>query len=368
MMKEGSNFDNGIIVRFLMNEADENDVHKLEHWLSLDLDNKVYFDQIRNTWNSIELEKELDEIKIDNDFQQVLDQIKESKPKHIRMHYTLKNIMGSWMLKGAAIFIVGFSVSWFLMHDIKDASSDITTFNVIETPRGSKANIILSDGSKVLLNAGSKLTYPQKFTSKERKVLLEGEAFFEIEKDSKRQFLVKTQDLTVKVFGTSFNVKSYPDENTSETTLVEGSISVFKNSTNGQAIGTALKMEPNQRMVLYKHDINSTPNISQPKKTRNVPARKPKLVLLKRIDTDRFISWKEGHLDIKSEPMKTLALTLERRYDVKIHFEDQGIKLFKFTGTFKNETIEQVMAAIKLASPIRYRIDERNIWISREDS
>ena len=124
-------------------------------------------------------------------------------------------------------------------------------------------------------------------------------------------------------------------------------------------------MNPNQRIVLYKEQENSTPSESIPEKMENVPARKAKLVLSKSIDTKRFISWKDGELIIKSEPMIKLAVKLERRYNVKIYFESEDIKQIRFTGTIENETIEQVMAAIKLASSIDYRIEERVIWISK---
>ena len=102
--------------------------------------------------------------------------------------------------------------------------------------------------------------------------------------------MVKTEDITVKVFGTSFNVKSYPDENTTENTLIEGSISIYKNSINVDGFGTELKMEPNQRIVLYKEPKKSTQSKSLNKKEINLPERKAKLVLSKHIDTDTFIS------------------------------------------------------------------------------
>ena len=269
-----------------------------------------------------------------------------------------------WYLRATVVFILGLFASWYFIKTPIATLSGKSVNNIIETPRGSQATIQLPDGSKVVLNAESKITYPQEFSDQERKVLLEGEAFFDIKKDPNRQFLVKTKDITVKVFGTSFNVKSYPYENTTETTLVEGSISIYKNSTNGDIIGSELKMNPNQRIVLYKEPQNSTPSKSQPKKKITMPQRKPKLVLSKHIDTDRYISWRKGRLKIESEPMKKLAQILERRYDVKIHFMDEDIKQIRYSGTFENETIEQVMEALKLASLIDYKIDEREIWIS----
>lgn len=350
-----------------MNETTEEDVILLENWLVQSSENKEYFDQIQNNWNSIELEKELDDSIVNADFSTIKHKIEGDAAAIRYLRKNKWNSPGKWLLKAAAIFILGFAASWYIFNKPSILAPVETTYNVVETPRGSRATIKLPDGSKVLLNADSKLTYPREFKDQKLEVLLEGEAFFEVEKDAGKKFLVKTPEITVKVFGTSFNVKSYPDENTTETTLVEGSISIYKNSTNGGISGTELKMEPNQRFVLYSELEKSTPDVSRPKKIVNLPARKAKLVLSRHIDTDRFTSWKDGELKIEREPMKKLAVTLERRYDVKIHFESVELKQFRFSGTFKNETIEQVMAAIKLASPINYKMEDRDIWISTID-
>ena len=366
-MNSEKKFDSSIILRFLINEASAVDITLLEDWISRDAKNKRYFERVRDSWNSLEVEKELDAEKIDQDFQNILYQINAKKALNIHGMRHLNKILGSWVMRGAAAFLFGVAVSWGIFQNFDNSEANNPLLNVVETPRGSRANIVLPDGSKVLLNAESKITYPQQFLDEKREILLEGEAYFEIRKDPKTEFLVITQDLVVKVFGTSFNVKSYPGENTAETTLVEGSISVYKQSTNGKIIGSELKMEPNQHLVLYKDQKYITPTISRIKKIENVPARKAKLVLSKRIDTERFISWKDGELKIITEPMKNIAVTLERRYDVKIHFLDEDIKQLRFSGTFKNETIEQVLAAMKLASPITYKIEERDIWLSNNE-
>ena len=359
---------NDIIIRFFMRQASEEDIMYLENWLDQSEENREYFEQIQNTWNSIELEKELDEFKIRNDYNSILKKIDGGEDIISANKSGKINFWGKWLLKVAAIFILGFFTYWFFSDKPKISISGASTNNVIETPRGSRATIQLPDGSRVILNAESKLTYPQQFKDWERKVSLEGEAFFEIKEDNKKQFLVKTEDITVKVFGTSFNVKSYPNENTTETTLIEGSISIYKNSLNADGFLKELKMEPNQRIVLYKEPKKSSPSKSLNKKEITLPKRKAKLVLSKHIDTDRFISWREGQLKIESESMNKLAQTLERRYDVKIHFKDEEIKQFRFSGTFKNETIEQVLAAIKLAAPIEYQMEDRDIWISTKDN
>ncbi len=364
-MIESKDFYNNIIVRFLMNEASKEDIGHLENWISMDSDNKKYFEQIRDMWNSIELEKELDSKMIENDLRRILEQTEQKEKSNEIGRSNTRVLHYNWILKVAAVFILGFAVSWFVFEGMNSIDNGQVAYNIIETPSGSNTTINLPDGSKIWLNADSRLRYPMKFSKDKREVFLDGEAFFEVAKDKSRQFLVKTSDITVKVFGTRFNVKSYPDENTVETTLVEGSISIINNSTNSKVAGKEIKMKANERIVLYKEQENITPNEIPQRKIENLPVRKAKLVLSKRIDTDRFTSWKDGQLIIKGEPMIKLAVKLERRYNVKIHFEDEEIKQYKFTGTIKNETIEQVMEAIKLASSVDYKIEEREIWIRK---
>lgn len=364
-MKKGYNFDNNIIVRFLLNEASKEDILNLEEWISADREHHNYFEQIRDTWNSVELEKELDKQHIQSDFKNVLNRIDDQAASQNNFKPRGINFNLNSFFKVAAVFVFGFIASWLVFKQSNSLITNNTDYNVIETPKGSSTNITLPDGTKIWLNAESKLKYPQEFSKNTRDVFLEGEAFFEVAKDKSRQFLVRTSDLTVKVFGTRFNVKSYPADQTVETTLVEGSISIQKNLTEGIGAGKEIKMEPNQRIVLYKATEKVTSSESQVKKINNLPERKAKLVLSKRIQTKRFISWKDGQLIFKSEPMEKLAVTLERRYNVKIHFEDEEIKQARFTGTIEDETIEQVMAAMKIAASIDYRIEEREIWIGK---
>ncbi len=361
-MELKENFDQNIIVRFLMGEASQADITLLNEWVKSDPANRAHFDQIRDTWNSIEFGSKLKDRDIQDDLRNVLGRIE--KPT-LRVSHKKRRFSHSRLWMAAAVFIIGFAVSWFVFQSpglIQDAQ---IAWHIVETPKGSKTKIILPDGSKIWLNAGSKLKYPKEFAPHSREVYLEGEAFFEVAKDDHKQFLVKTHDIIVKVFGTRFNVKSYPEDNTVETTLVEGSISILKSSPEGKISGKEIKLEPNERIVLYKGSQNITPPEIKKEKIKKLPEIQPKLVLSKSIDPSRYISWKSGRLIFRSEPMEKLAVTLERRYDVRIHFVDEEIKKYKFTGTIENETIEQVMAAIRLASSIDYKIEERDIWIGR---
>ena len=346
-----------------MNEASPEDIQLLERWLEESEENRIHFEEIRDTWHSVEVEDALSEDVVNQDLGRVLNRIEDSSTEKQGI---IRSLFGNWMLRGAAVFVLGVAAAWLLFQGGVLKNSNDAALMMVETPRGSKATVLLSDGSRVVLNADSKLRYPREFSRNERSVFLEGEAYFDITKDRKRQFLVKTSDMTVKVYGTSFNVKSYPGENTTEATLVEGSISIFKHDTNGEMLKEEYKMKPNQRMVLYKEQTQETVEVEEIKKAEVLPERKAKLVLTRRIDTDKFVSWKDGELKIEQESLLDISATLERRYDVTIHFSDDKIKEYRFTGIFHNETIEQVMAAIAFAAPIKYRIEERDIWIDKK--
>ncbi len=193
----------------------------------------------------------------------------------------------------------------------------------------------------------------------------ESEVFFKVSKDPNRKFNVMTSDVSVKVLGARFNLNSYPDENTKETTLVEDSNSIHKIETDDGKSPKEYNMEPNQRMVINKNLPKSTPIEIQPKKVGDIHERKAKFVLPKRIDPTRWTSWNDDQLIVTSKSLNKLALTMGRRYDVRIHFEDDIIEHFRFSGNIENESTEQVMAAIKPASFIDFQIKDRKIWISK---
>lgn len=184
-------------------------------------------------------------------------------------------------------------------------------------------------------------------------------------------FLVKTSELNIKAYGTAFNVKSYPEEGTIETTLIEGSIGVtrtsFEQKNNDEVI-----LKPNQRVVYYRKNRNleevETVEKNDLQEAAPVKREEQKLTYLisKGIETKEYTSWKDGTLFITSETLKELAVRLERKYDVQIHFESEALKNLKFTGSLENETVEQVIHAIGIAAKINYKIEDRDIWLKEQ--
>lgn len=277
----------------------------------------------------------------------------------------------TWGLRVAAVLVIALITgSIFYMRSKQDLLS--RQWHAITTPLGAKTLITLPDSTTIWLNAGSSLTYSNEFGSRNREVHLSGEAFFDVFKNPSKPFLVKTSELTIKSYGTAFNVKSYPEEGTIETTLIEGSIGITRSALEHHKKDEIL-LEPNQRVVYYRQTrtmgsvqkAGETEDAPDPRTSRE-KEQKTTYLISKGIDAKEFTSWKDGTIFISGESLSDLAVKLERKYNVKIHFENEELKSLRFTGSLENETVEQIIHAIGIAAQITYEIDDRDIWFKEQ--
>lgn len=222
------------------------------------------------------------------------------------------------------------------------------TYNTIETPRGGQYQLILPDGSKVWLNAASSLKYPVSFASfKERKVELNGEAYFEVAKDKSHPFVVNTDKQVVEVLGTHFNINSYEDEEAVKTTLIEGSVHVFVNSgTVGKsdkideaAQNAGIVLKPNQQSILRGNDFN-----------------------VKKVNTEESIAWKNGFFNFTHADLETVMRQLSRWYDVDVVYEGE-IPPETFTGkVYRDMNLSKVLEILTYAR-VNFRIEGKKMII-----
>jgi transmembrane sensor len=270
------------------------------------------------------------------------------------------------MLKYAAILIIGFMVAWLLRGRVVHQNyKPAMVLNELSIPMGSKSKITLSDGTKVWLNSGSTLKYPSVFLANKREIYLEGEAYFDVTHDKERPFIVNTSEIHIKVLGTKFNVKSYPDENLIETTLVSGSIEI-EAKQQGEKTKRLLRLEPNQKATFSRTTNNLLlTEITEPEKIEPLPVGN--IHVAREVNTEIVTSWKDNKLVFNRERFENIATRLERWYDVHIIIEDSTLKEYRYTGTFEKETLEQALYALKLASPFEYTIDKNNILIYKSN-
>lgn len=278
------------------------------------------------------------------------------------------NLRFNWLRIAALIvvaFILGGTLSYFLLTPkVKPAES----FCEVTAPLGSTSEIVLPDSSRVWLNAGSKLRYSTTFNQKDRMLYLEGEGYFKVAKNKQLPFVVDAFGFEVKAVGTEFNVKAYQEDAIIETTMVEGKVTL-QHSTEDILDGVYLT--PNQKATFYKKEeyvtVEVLKKIEEKKEELNyIPEHR--LVIAPRIDPKSIVSWKENRLIIEREQLGDLAEKLSRKYNFNFEFRSEDIKRFSFTGTLEDETLQQVMNAIKITSPIDYEIVGKTVIISRSDA
>jgi transmembrane sensor len=216
----------------------------------------------------------------------------------------------------------------------------------VVTRNGSKTNLLLPDGSTVWLNAGSRLTYDSLYGTKMREVTLSGEAYFDVVKNPNKPFIIHTGKINIKVLGTVFDVKSYPGENTIETSLIRGSIEVSFPSLSSKKI----ILKPNQKLIIDKTETISNVSIN---KVATVQMPFISIQHLSRIGSDSTIAetgWMQNRLYFNDMSFQELLKNMERKYGVSFHVADSSLDTINFTGSFKDETVTQALDALRLTA------------------
>ncbi|MBK9389164.1 MAG: DUF4974 domain-containing protein [Bacteroidetes bacterium] len=209
--------------------------------------------------------------------------------------------------------------------------NEIST-NTIIAPFGSRVSFTLPDSTKGMLNSGSKLTYSIPFSSN-RKVGLEGEAWFDVRHDAANPFEIKAGNSNLRVLGTSFNISAYPAENYIEVVLSRGKVEFSDNANSSR-----VTMFPSERLVY--HDGTISKSVTDPAK---------------------FNSWTEGKLVFRGDLMAEVGRRIERWYNVKFELADKELEKYSFRGTFVDDSLDEVMNLLSMTSPIRYKITPRKI-------
>lgn len=213
--------------------------------------------------------------------------------------------------------------------------------NTLYTAKGMKGETILPDGSKVILNSDSKITYPAKFTGSTRDIEFSGEGYFEVRQDSLCPMVIRcNKNFKVMVYGTTFNIKSYNDDDNAKTTLISGSIKVIENIGGKEFIRN---IAPNQTYIIER--ITQTTKIE------------------KKVNTEKVCQWKDGILSFDSTPLHEAAKILERWHGVKISITNNSLLDIPITATFTTESIVQIMDLFKFSAFINYEIKDNVVVI-----
>ncbi len=211
-------------------------------------------------------------------------------------------------------------------------------YNKLTTPVGGEYSLVLSDGTKVFLNADSELKYPVEFSDGKRIVDLKGEAYFEVHKDSLRPFIVRMNGAEVTVLGTSFNVNTYGDDGQIYTTLVNGSVRV-----------ASMK---NKQEEILKPGMQSVMNVQSG------------LLTVRKVDVEPYVAWREGRFVFRAMTLDLIMRQLQRWYDFEVFYQNSELKDYEFRGVIKRDMdLDKVLSVIKATTNVDFEVKGKVITI-----
>jgi len=323
------------LISLIIKNYSVNDCPEILEWINKAEDNKEEYIRYKNLWALMQQGKEMPEEQIKDGFLKIRKNCKNTKRN---------SVLRSFM-KYAAFVILALTCGYFIGN--KDFIHE-TTMNEIFVPKGNRSSVILADGTKVWLNNGTKLIYPDHFNGKERNVKLDGEGFFEVAHDKRHPFIVNIGENRIKVLGTSFAVVAYSEDNIVKTELVSGKIQFDIYKTKGTNKFISYQLEPSHSLVFDK---------------------KSGKIFESKIQDSFYNYWEKGVYEFKDETFGNLAKKIERIYNVRMIFEDEALKKRLFTGSLSiNDNIYTMMEVFQKASKnfFKYTHEGNKIFIGEK--
>lgn len=345
-----------VIVRYLDNSIDDNELLMLENWLDRSNDNRRALhaaDRILKASEETTQESVIDDLHLEEDWDKILNHINADTPEETRarvLHFRKlrkRHQLFSTMLKVAALVLVAFTSVFFTLQYTPQQTTEYNAEPVlreITTNAGERASIELGDGSRVMMNAATKMVIPETFSASRRSIELEGQAFFDVKSDRNRPFYIHTNNSVIEVIGTSFDVRSYEDGEDVVVVVREGTVELREHEN------------PDNNLIVnegYKGTITRSNG---------------RLMLDMIEDADTYFGWMDGRLIFKDTPIIEVFKDLERWYDISVQYEDVSEELMdkKFTADLKTRSIREVFEVIQLSMEIDFEIDGDDVRIIQE--
>ncbi len=307
---------------------------EVDNWVNESAKNREEYIQYKNLWAIMQTGSEMSEVQVRNSLSEVRKSIAPEKQP-----------ISIWnLIKYAAIIVVAL-VGGYLIGKI-EIKHDVA-MNEVFVPKGNRSSVTLPDGTKAWINNGTKITYPEKFSEKERIIELEGEGFFDVVHDKAHPFIVKVGENRVKVLGTKFALIAYPEDKFIKAELISGRIELDVKGDNQSNEFKSYFIEPSQGLVLEK----SSGKVSESK-----------------ISDSFYDYWQNGVYQFKDESFEELAKKIERIYNVEVTFNDQSLKKRLFSGTLSvSDNIFSLMEVFKSATgePFTYTHQGNHIYINK---
>jgi len=333
-----------LVAQKLSDGLSDSEEAELAEMLAKDKNIRLEYSDLMRYWSRKESHLEADE----QLFKKLLSRLEEAEGNQTMVITRKINIKRILYIAASLIILIGLTLKIYQLS--KPGNDEIYTGH-------SSRSVLLADGTTVTLNTDSKLIYPVTFGDGNREVTLVGEAFFDVQEDKQHPFIIHTAQADVYVLGTSLNLRAYPNEAKTETSLIKGAVAVSLNERQHKKI----LLRPKQKLIIRKN-LNKEALLEGNKQQPMVQLAN--VNYLKTSDTIAVETlWLQNKLAFKNERFDDLSLALERRYDVKISFEGQRAQALRFNAVFEKEDIKQVLNALKIAAPFGYHIKGNRIEI-----
>lgn len=332
-----------LILKYLESRTSKEDEGKLKEWTQSDIENKHTFDQLKKIWSTPE--KKLPKADVEKAWMKVKVRIStETSSKDFSSRKILwfdlnerplwQQVLGARLLKIAAVILIMIITSYFLI-------TKQTSMNEIYVENTQRAEITLTDGTQVTLDAGSIFRYPKNFESDKCEVFLDGEGYFQVAHNHEKPFIVHANNAVVKVLGTKFNVRAWRQNKKVVVAVAEGKVSLQpKNESN-----------PGDEVVITKGQVSVMKENGRPSEPRDG-------------NINDYLSWLEREMYFKNVPLQEVLDQLERWYDIDILLSDESYASNQVTVFIDNKPIEEIVDVISLMNNFQYKRDGRTIILS----
>ena len=334
-MEEKNAHIDELVSKLLTEGLGKAECEELDAWMSRSDENRRYVMQCQEVWFSAIAEEESKRYDASKAYAAFHERIAESQRKEEKRSFLVKTFYRYAAVVAALVLVAIFSYR----SGETNLKQSLAAMEV-EVPLGSQSKLRLPDGTLVVLNAGSRIAYPQDFGVDSRRVELEGEGYFEVEHDAKKPFYVCSENLQVKVLGTKFNFRDYPDDEQAVVSLLEGKVAL----DNLMREEEELTLLPDERVVLDKRAGQMKKKIGR---------------------KEQVAAWTKGRLSFDEVPLGEVAKILERSYDVRIHFADEVLRSYRFYGNFSRtgQSLEDILEALEKTGKVHYTVSDREITL-----
>lgn len=313
-----------LITNYLSGRSTPEEREELITWVRTDASHREYYMQLKNLWEISHPAFSPYEIDTPSAYRTIMQKI--SPVQHHR-----KSFIRYWQQVAAILFLplLIFTISFYIHRPL---SEEKLLDQEVFSPYGIRSLVTLPDSSKVWLNAGSRLKYPQRFVSKTREVYLQGEAYFEVKSDKSNPFIVHSGKVRVKATGTAFNVEAYVTDSITAVTMEKGRIEISIGASKSVALAPGERLNFNHNTSKY---------------------------LIQKTDPYKWCAWKDGNLVFRNDPLEYVFKRIGQMFNVSIQVKDPEIAKHLYRATFEGESLDEILRLLKMTAPIYYKNLER---------